>query len=480
MNLNTDAYYQAVLTHDPRFDGVFFVGVKTTGIYCRTVCPAKTPNIRSCLFFENAALAERAGFRPCLRCRPELAPGNGIMDSVPRLAAVAANRIEDGALSEGTLEDLARDMGISSRHLRRVIEKEYGVTPVELAQTQRLLHSKRLLADSQLSITEIAFASGFTSVRRFNALFLERYGLNPGQIRKSKKQCSTGASNHLVCQISYRPPFDWISILEFLEKRCCPGVEAVIDGSYMRTASVGRHHGWLAVKQLPGNDSLLLEISESLAPVLPRIVARVKRLFDTYADPAIINDCLGELSIDSPGLRLIGAFDGFELATRAVLGQQVTVKAATLMAGRVASKFGTAIETPFPELNILTPEPSSMATLSVEDITTLGITRARAATLLALAEVVANGLSLKPGADVERTTNDLTAIKGIGQWTAQYIAMRALGWPDAFPHGDLGLQKALAVSSDREVLQAGEKWRPWRAYAVMHLWARLSREAAGK
>ncbi len=507
MNLNPDSCYQALLTHDRRFDGVFFVGVKTTGIYCRTVCPAKTPNFKSCAFYNNAALAEKDGFRPCLRCRPELAPGNGIMDSVPRLAAVAANRIEDGALQDGTLEELALDMGISARHLRRVVEKEFGVSPIELAQTQRLLYAKRLLADSQLPITEIAFASGFGSVRRFNTLLKERYGLNPSDIRKERAKKTHAL---IECDINLTPPFDWKTISSFLRARSIPGVEWFDGNSYMRTASFGKHHGWLRVgldgaEESEGKDesegdcdtrqyaldsaagksnsktnysSLKLTVSDSLAPALPRVVARVKRLFDTYADPVAIADCLGDIAKPIPGMRLIGAFGGFEMAIRAILGQQVSVAAATTIAGRVAKKFGGEIETPYPELNLLSPEAASIAEAEVSDLTALGITKARAETILRLSQAVASGqISLEPGADVERTVKDLTALRGIGEWTAQYIAMRALSWPDAFPHGDLGLKKALGVTTEKQVLEAGEKWRPWRAYAVMHLWASLSNTA---
>jgi AraC family transcriptional regulator of adaptative response / DNA-3-methyladenine glycosylase II len=491
MNLNPDICYQAILTHDPRFDGVFFVGVKSTGIYCRTVCPAKTPNFKSCSFFHNAAMAEREGFRPCLRCRPELAPGNGIMDSVPRLAAIAVNRIEDGALRDGTLEDLANDMGISSRHLRRVIEKEYGVSPIELAQTQRLLYAKRLLADTEISITDIAFASGFASVRRFNTLFKERYGLNPTDMRKSRGAISksarstsdakrgstrsTSAGNVLLCDVSYAPPFDWEGTLNFLKARSTAGIESVSDGKYMRTGSFDKHHGWLIVEPSPAEHALRITISESLAPAFPSVVARVKRLFDTFADPILIAESLGEIAKDHEGVRVPGAFDGFEMAVRAVLGQQVSVAAATTLSGRIAAKFGAEIETPFPQLNKLTPNAKKLAEGEVSDITTLGITTARAETLLNLARAVADGkLSLEPGADLERTIETLTSLKGIGEWTAQYIAMRALSWPDAYPYSDLGIRKALGLTNNKEVIAAGEKWRPWRSYAVMHLWRSLS------
>lgn len=498
MNLNPDICYQALLTHDRRFDGVFFVGVKTTGIYCRTVCPAKTPNFKSCTFYRNAALAERAGFRPCLRCRPELAPGNGIIDSVPRLAALAVNRIEDGALQEGTLEDLANDMGISTRHLRRVIEKEYGVSPIELAQTQRLLYAKRLLADTQISITEIAYASGFASVRRFNSLFKERYSLNPSDVRKSMASRSPKEKkedeNVIICEISYISPFDGQAILDFLKARSTAGVEFVEHDTYSRTAAFGKHKGWLKVElnetraetcndalSSHRHNSFRLTISESLAPALPNVVARVKRLFDTFANPETINGSLGDISSASPGLRVPGSFDGFEMAARAILGQQVTVSAATTLAGRVAAKFGLEITTPSPVLNRLTPDAQKIAGADIDDITILGITTSRASTLRSLAQaVIEGGLSLEPGADLERTVSTLLGIKGIGEWTAQYIAMRALGWPDAFPYSDLGIRKALNLTNNKEVLAQAEQWRPWRSYAAMHLWSGLSAKENGE
>ncbi|MBX3137597.1 DNA-3-methyladenine glycosylase 2 [Candidatus Obscuribacterales bacterium] len=484
MQLNPDICYQALLTHDRRFDGVFFVGVKTTGIYCRTVCPAKTPQLKSCTFFSNAALAEKDGFRPCLRCRPELAPGNGIMDSVPRLAAIAANRIEDGALRDGTLDDLANDMGISSRHLRRVIEKEFGVSPIELAQTQRLLYAKRLLADTKIPITEIAFASGFSSVRRFNTLLKERYGLNPTDIRKSTGRLRTETAdgtnmsfiepNILRCEIHYTPPFDWKKTLAFLKARSTAGIEMVDEEKYFRTASFGKHSGWLIVEPSENENSLSVSISESLAPAFPSVVARVKRLFDTFADPKVIADCLGDLAQTTPGIRVPGSFDGFEMALRAILGQQVSVAAATTLAGRVAAKFGAHIETPFEKLRLITPNAEKLAKAEVSEVTTLGITTSRAETLLTLARAVANGeLSLEPGADVERTIEKLVSMKGIGEWTAHYIAMRALSWPDAFPHADLGIRKAMNMTSKSELILASEKWRPWRSYAVMQLWNSL-------
>jgi AraC family transcriptional regulator of adaptative response / DNA-3-methyladenine glycosylase II len=472
MELNTDLCYQALLTHDARFDGAFFVGVASTGIYCRTICPAKTPLRKNCAFYPSAAAAEHAGFRPCLRCRPELAPGNARVDAVSRLAASIASRIEDGALTEGGVEDLAAELGISDRHLRRVIEREFGVSPIELAQTQRLLLAKRLLTDTDLSITDVAFASGFSSLRRFNALFKERYRLNPMQLRKGRP--TSAASQTLVCEVAYRPPLDWEALRTFLVGRASCGVEAMDNHRYLRTVAVGKHRGWIVVAPSPKKSTLRVELSASLAPALLPTLSRVKRLFDLAADPQRIASHLGPLAAERPGLRVPGAFDGFELAVRAILGQQISVRAATTLAGRFATAFGEPIETPFEALTHLAPTAERIAQAEVSKFVALGIITARANTILALARAVAEGnIRLQPGAEIEPTLGQLKELPGIGEWTAQVIAMRALAWPDAFPHTDLGIYKALGETNPKRVLDIAEAWRPWRAYATMHLWKTL-------
>jgi AraC family transcriptional regulator of adaptative response / DNA-3-methyladenine glycosylase II len=474
MLLNPESCYQAFLAHDPRFDGVFFIAVKTTKIYCRTVCTARTPYLKNVTFYGNAASAEKAGYRPCLRCRPELAPGAATIDSVSRLAGIALNRIEDGALAEGSLEGLAGEMGISSRHLRRVIESEFGVSPIELAQTQRLLLAKRLLTDTDLPITEVAFASGFASVRRFNALFLERYNLNPTQLRK---KIFSSKSDHLTCEIAYRPPFDWPSLLKFLAGRASAGVELVEEDRYMRTANFAKCSGWIVVERSAAKDTLKIQLSNSLAPVLLQVVARTKRLFDTSANTIAIETHLGELTVGQEGLRVPGTFDGFELAVRAILGQQVSVKGASTLSGRLAQMFGESIETPFPSLNLISPKAQKLSGLTAAQLMKIGIPTARARSIIELARAVAEDrLSLEPGADLESTVKALTALPGIGEWTAQYIAMRALSWPDAFPYSDLGIRKALGLTNDKQVLAAAEAWRPWRSYAAMHLWKSLEKK----
>ena len=472
MELDTNLCYQAMLSHDARFDGVFFVGVATTGIYCRPVCTARTPRQENCAFFRSAAAAERAGFRPCLRCRPELAPGNAQVDAVSRLAACAARRIEEGALSEKSLTQLAAEMGVSDRHLRRVIESEFGVSPVELAQTQRLLLAKRLLTDTDLTITEVAFASGFSSLRRFHALFRERYRLNPTELRRSRP--AGALRDSLACELAYRPPLHWTALLDFLAGHASCGIEAVEGGRYLRTVAHGKCSGWIAVAPSEGKATLRVEVSASLAPTLQPALARIKRQFDLTANPEQIAAHLGALAEAHPGLRVPGAFDGFEMAVRSVIGQQVSVRAATTLAGRFVRTFGEPIFTPFPTLTNLTPTAERVAAADVEEIIALGIIAARAKTILGLARAVAEGsVSLEPGADVEETITRLKELPGIGEWTAQMIAMRALSWPDAFPSNDLGLIKALNEKNPKSLLQRAEAWRPWRAYAVMHLWKTL-------
>ena len=479
METNSNALYQALLTHDARFDGRIFVGVTTTGIYCRPVCPARTPKPENCTFHTSAAAAEKAGFRPCLRCRPELAPGHSRVDAVGRLAVRAASKIEDGALSEQTVQELATRLGVSDRHLRRAVESAFGVSPIELAQTQRLLLAKRLLTDTRLSISEIAFASGFSSLRRFNALFKERYRMNPTDLRRTHS-AQTGTENvpadTLTCELTYRPPFDWTELLHFTAGRSIRGVETSEDNRYLRTVRLKNRTGWIVVSpsEKAEKNTLRVELSASLAPALAPIISHVKRLFDLDAEPLAISERLGSLAEDNPGLRLPGAFDGFEMAVRAILGQQVSVKAATTLAGRLATRFGDPIETPFPALTHLPLTAERIALSDVAEIASLGIVTARAKSILALANEVAKGkIVLEPGVDLEETKTRLKALPGIGEWTSQYIAMRALGDPDAFPHTDLGIYKALNETNPKRVLQIAEAWRPWRSYATLHLWKSL-------
>ncbi|HEU0174624.1 MAG TPA: AlkA N-terminal domain-containing protein [Blastocatellia bacterium] len=479
MLLDHKSCYEALVARDPRFDGVLYVGVTTTGVYCRPVCPARTPRRDRCQFFANAAAAENAGFRPCLRCRPELAPGNAVIDSANRIASSAAQRIEAGALNEAGIDELAAEFGVSSRQLRRVVKRELGVTPTELAQTQRLLLAKHLLTDSALPAIEIAFASGFSSVRQFNAIFRERYGLSPTALRRS--QSSRTAGQALTVRLGFRPPMAWPLLLKFLADRAIPGVESVESNRYWRAIQIGqgngRSRGWINVGLVEGANALRVELSLSLARHLPSLLARVKNLFDLDAHPQLIEARLGEderLRETAPwhsGLRLPGAFDGFEMAMRAVLGQQISVAAARTIAGRITEAFAEPVETPNPRLNRASVSAASLSQAGVADLTRLGLTGKRAECLIGLARAVAEGeVNLEPGVDAESTIERLKQLPGIGDWTAQYIAMRALRWPDAFPHSDLGLRKAMGETSSKRILEIAESWRPWRAYALMHLW----------
>jgi AraC family transcriptional regulator, regulatory protein of adaptative response / DNA-3-methyladenine glycosylase II len=477
--LDSDSCYQAIKAHDWRFDGRFFTGVTSTKIYCRPVCTAKIPKQENCRFYPSAAAAENAGFRPCLRCRPELAPGNASVDSCARTAQSAASLIEDGAADDAGLTQLAARLGVTDRHLRRLFLDAYGVAPIDFAQTQRLLLAKRLLTDTQLSIIDVAFASGFRSLRRFNSLFKERYRLAPSALRKKSSETTT-AADEFVFELAYRPPFDWSHLLAFLGNRRIAGVERINGQAYHRAVRVQVkdviHRGWIGVTQHKTKSVLSVRIAASLARVLPQVIGRVKQLFDLSCQPDEIAAALNGLAKGREGIRLPGAFDGFELAVRAVLGQQITVRAATTLAGRFAAAFGDKISTPFGEITRTFPAAEQIGTLTIDDIARLGIIGARARTIITLAQQIQSAaLRLDPAANVELTIAQLRAIPGIGDWTAQYIAMRALAWPDAFPNTDYGVMKALGEKNPRKVLSLAERWRPWRAYAVMHLWRSLEK-----
>ncbi len=479
MTLDSHTCYRALTARDARFDGRFFVAVASTRIYCRPVCTVKPPKRENCRFYPSAAAAEADGYRPCLRCRPELAPGNASVDATSRLAQAAASLIEDATLEEAGLDSVAARLGITDRHLRRAFGAEFGVSPVQFAQTQRLLLAKRLLTDTALPVTEVAFASGFGSVRRFNALFKQRYRLQPVQLRQHAS--TSGAIDILKFELSFRPPYAWSALNAFLSARTIAGVESVEGYCYRRTARIHvggkEHRGWIEVALSQKKPALRVTVSASLARALPPVLSRVKALMDLACHPAEVAHALGAIARRHPGLRVPGAFDGFEVAVRAILGQQVSVIAARTVAGRFASAFGDPIETPFAALTTVFPTAESIADLPYGRIARLGMPGARARSIVALARAVADAdLVLTPNADIEATLEQLRALPGVGEWTAQYIAMRALAWPDAFLHTDLGVKKALGETDAHRVLAAGEAWRPWRAYAVMHLWQSLMKE----
>ncbi|MFT3915202.1 MAG: AlkA N-terminal domain-containing protein [Anaeromyxobacteraceae bacterium] len=479
MTLNPDACFEALAARDARFDGRFFVAVRTTGIYCRPVCPARTPRRDRVQFFRRAAEAEREGYRACFRCRPELAPGGASVDALPRLVASAVARIDAGALNEASVDDLAAGLGVTGRHLRRAMLAELGVGPVELAQSRRLALAKALLQDTRLPLAEVAFAAGFGSLRRFNATFRDRFGRPPSALRREHGDAAAPAT--LVLRLDHRPPLAWDELAGFLAARCTAGVEQVEGGAWRRTFRIGRHAGWVAVRPDPGRPALRAEVSVGLAPVLMPLVARLRALFDLDARPDVVaahlraDPLLARSVRRRPGLRVAGALDGFDAAVRVVVGQQVSVAAATTIAGRLARALGEPIETPFPGLDRLPAAPAALAAAGEDRIARLGMPGARARTLLALAgEVAAGRLALDRGGDLEATRAALLALPGVGPWTAEVIAMRALGAPDAFPAGDLGVWQALGVRSAREAEARAERWRPWRAYATAHLWASLA------
>lgn len=479
--------YQALKSHDARFDGHFFVGVSTTGVYCRPVCRVRLPRPENCSFHPSAAAAEAAGFRPCLRCRPELAPGFAATEASAKLARAAARMIEDGAATELDLAGMARRIGVTDRHLRRIFADEFGVSPVQYAQTHRLLLAKRLLTDTALPVVAFAFASGFSSARRMNALFAARYGFTPTRLRREGREAGAGpGGDALGFLLPYRPPYDFPRILSFFRMRAIPGIEAVDDRAYRRVVRVGGNGGatagWLEVTHSPRRQALQLRFAPSLAGAVQELLARTRQVFDVGADPGEIASALGPVAAGAGGLRLPGAYDAFELALRAILGQQVTVKAARTLATRFVDAFGESVATPFADLTRAFPRPARVAELTRDEIARLGIVGQRAEAMVAVAQAICTGrLVLDGGADPDRVIEALRGIRGIGAWTAHYVAMRALAWPDAWPPQDVAVLKGLGLSNNvagrRAADALAEEWRPWRSYAVLHAWRKL--EPAG-
>jgi AraC family transcriptional regulator, regulatory protein of adaptative response / DNA-3-methyladenine glycosylase II len=486
MVLDPDAAYLAMKAHDARFDGRFFVGVTSTGVYCRPVCRVRLPRRENCRFFASRAQAEAAAFRPCLKCRPEIAPGLSNMDSSQALAGAAARLIEHGVHGgidgwPASITALAGRLGVTDRHLRRIFQAAHGVGPHEYLTTQRLLLAKQLLTDTELPVTQVALASGFDSLRRFNAAFAGHYRLTPTRLRGEGRVAERSAP--LPLRLAYRPPYDIDAVLAFFRHRVVQGIEQV-DGLTIRRTLGWRHGdqrlaGWIAASFVPARHEVHLTVSPSLAPVLGAVLQRVRQGLDLDADPALIDPVLAALPLaPRPGTRLPGALDGFELAVRVILGQQVTVKAARTLVQRLVARFGSAVETPYPALTHVFPDAPTIAGADPEQIGTLGIVRQRVRALQALAQAVAGGaLELHPAAPLQPTLDALRALPGIGEWTAQVIAMRALAWPDAWPAADIGLMNALGTRDAKEVAARAEPWRPWRGYAVMRLWTELETPA---
>ena len=480
MDLDHDACYRAVETRDARFDGRFFTAVKTTGIYCRPVCPARTPKRENVVFYPAAAAAQEAGFRPCLRCRPETSPDLGAWRGTSNTVSRALVLIEAGALDEGDVEALAERLGLGARQMRRLFQQHLGASPVAVAQTRRVLLAKQLIHETCLSMTEVALAAGFGSVRRFNETFLQLYDRPPTALRRSRQEPGS-VPGEVSLKLPYTPPYDWEALLAFLAPRAIPGVEVVEDGTYARTIGIGGAKGFLVARPA-GNDRLAVTVRIPKLQALPTIIARVRRLFDLAADPLTIGAHLSKdaylapLVAASPGLRVPGAWDGFEVGVRAILGQQITVTAATRIAGRIAAQYGELLDEPVPGYPTLTCVFPSAEALARADLFGLPMPRARSSSLSALAAAVAADPRLfGPRASLKEVIATLCRLPGIGEWTAQYIAMRELREPDAFPAADIGLIRAMTddagVRPNATALAArAERWRPWRAYAAIHLW----------
>jgi AraC family transcriptional regulator of adaptative response / DNA-3-methyladenine glycosylase II len=482
-NVDLDRYacYRALRTRDARFDGRFYTAVLSTGVYCRPICPARTPRLENCVFLPSAGAAHQMGFRPCLRCRPEVAPGLAGWLGPANTVSRALHLIAEGALDEGGVDDLADRLGMGPRHLRRLFDHYVGASPVSVAQAHRILFAKKLITETTLSMTDIALAAGFGSVRRFNDVFRQTYGRAPRALRRSSK-AGNGEVGTVTLRLPFSPPYDWRGIIEFLAARAIPGVEVVDINCYRRSFVFQKTKGVVEVRQAPGENYLLATIRIGEVTQLATVVARLRRLFDLDADIRSIDS---HLALDArlaamvrkrPGIRMPGAWDAFELAVRAILGQQISVTAATTLAGRLASAYGQPLEVDgvqgehLPRL--LFPTAAAVAGA---DLTAIGLTRARAGALQALGSAMAADPNLLIAYEtLEETLEKLTALPGVGPWTAQYIAMRALREPDAFPASDLGLLRAMETEQGRPtpaaLSAAAETWRPWRAYAAMRLW----------
>jgi AraC family transcriptional regulator of adaptative response / DNA-3-methyladenine glycosylase II len=491
---NREACYRALLTRDGRFDGRLFTGVVSTGVYCRPVCPARTPKLQNCRFFASAAAAQSAGFRPCLRCRPETAPDlaawRGSSNTVSRALALIAEGGLDGG--EAGVDALADRLGLGGRQLRRLFKQHLGASPVAVAQTRRVLLAKQLIQETSLPLTEVALAAGFGSVRRFNETFLQLYGRAPGALRTSRPS-SGPAADGVTLRLRYRPPYDWDAMREHLQARSIAGVEEVTGPLYRRTTLEEGQAGVVEVRHDPRHDGLLVTVRIGSVRALPPVLGRVRRVFDLGADIEAIathlarDPMLAPLVARRPGLRAPGAWEGFELAVRAVLGQQVSVAAARTLGARLVALCGERLPAAAGAPAALThvfPDPARVA---AADLSALGLPAARRQTLHALARAAAADPDLfRPLGTAEEGIARLRAIPGVGEWTAQYIALRALRETDAFPAGDVGLRRGAAGGGGRPTPEAlrrrSEPWRPWRAYAAQHLWTAdggRSREVTG-
>lgn len=499
MDLDPAACYRAIQTRDARFDGRLFVAVRTTGIYCRPVCPARTPKRENVTFHATAASAQEAGYRACLRCRPETSPQLGAWNGASNTVSRALSLIEAGALDDGEggdVESLAERVGVGGRQLRRLFVQHLGASPLGVAQTRRVLLAKQLIHETDLPMAQVALAAGFGSVRRFNETFKQLYDRPPAALRRRKALAPVAADapagDAIALTLRYRPPYDWDGMLAFLAMRAIPGVEvvdlSVPGGVYRRAIALDGAAGTIAVRPI-GDDRLGVAVRFPKPSALPRILARVRGVFDLSADPVGIGEVLSRdpdlapMIAARPGLRVPGAWDGFELAVRAILGQQITVVAARKLAGDLVAAHGQPLAAPWAEPGLTHTFPSA-AHLAQADLSDMRMPGARIRCLSAMARAIAEDPTLlSPTAGLDETVRRLRALPGIGEWTAQYIAMRQLREPDAFPAADVALMRALADADGLrptadQLLARAEAWRPWRAYAALHLWASLADEGA--
>lgn len=484
--LQEEVYERARLARDARFDGQFYIGVKTTKIYCRPICPANSPKSKNVAFYPSAAAAGEAGFRPCLRCRPECAPGTPAWSGTSTTVRRGLRLISNGALDEGSVETLANRLGVTSRHLRRLFTKHLGASPLAVAHTQRLHFAKRLIDETLLPMTHVSNAAGYGSVRRFNDTFQKTYGRTPRELRRSGATAQqAGGKATLTVKLAYRRPFSWPAMVDFFADRATPGVEQVSGSTYRRTFSTNGEHGVLEVVPHAQNGYLSLTLFGINTAALFDTVQCAREVFDLDAPANDISSALGQdetlgaMLHRQPGIRVPGSWDGFELTVRAILGQQISVKGATTIAGRIATRYGETLDLAGKDdlqgLNRIFPTPERLARARFNN---LGLIRSRADTIRNVARaVLAGDIHFDSSQDPDDFCEALKSIRGIGDWTAQYVAMRALKNPDAFPASDLGLIKAIDYPNrvtPIELEKRAEAWRPWRAYAAMLLWNSLA------
>lgn len=468
--------YRALQTRDRRFDGLFFTGVRSTGIYCRPVCPATTPKPENCTFYLSPAAAQQAGYRPCLRCRPEIAPqlwpsADGA-DLVPR----ALRLIGAGALDEGSVVDLAARLSVSDRYLRRRFAADLGTSPSQVAKTRRLLFAKQLITETTLTMTEVAIAGGFKSIRSFNYAMQQSYGRAPTQLRRHQHEPSTAQA--IVLKLPFSPPYNWAALIDFLQGRATPGLTLATPHRYCRSFEIAGHHGWFAIEPVIEEHYLLAQITFPKISLLAKIVARLQCMFDLNANTITIEQHLQQDPLFQnrlqPGLRIPAAWDAFELAVRAIVGQQVSVAAANTLFKRIVSHYGVPLQSPNAptELQSVFPQPHILA---AADLTELGVIQSRSRAITTLAQTLVDDPQfLSRITTLEDAIATLCQLPGIGPWTAHYIAMRALQAPNAFPPGDIGLLRGMAnlgeTVTKAQMLKRSTAWQPWRAYAAMQLW----------